>query len=149
MTMTILNHIYSFKMMSSLDKLTFILSDDGAYYAVKALNTSISGDVVIPAEYEGKPVKEIRRYAFAACKSLTSINIPDSVTVIGHGAFTICTALTSINIPNSVASIGSYAFAACKSLTSINIPDSVTTVGENIFNHCQSLATNLKLMTIS
>ncbi len=40
-----------------------------------------------------------------------------------------CSSLTSINIPNSVTSIGNFAFEACSSLTSINIPNSVTNIG--------------------
>ena len=55
--------------------------------------------------------REIGDWAFNECTSLTSINIPDSVTSIGEGAFNECTSLTSINIPTSVTSIGSYAFS--------------------------------------
>ena len=57
--------------------------------------------------------KEICNRAFLWCKSLSSINIPDSVTSIGDWAFGICTSLTSINIPNSVTSIGRAAFYYC------------------------------------
>ena len=78
-------------------------------------------------------------YAFYECSSLTSINIPNSVTSIGPGAFYICSALTSIKIPNSVTSIGSSAFSGCSSLTSINIPSSVTSIGDNAFSNCDAL----------
>ena len=50
---------------------------------------------------------------FQICKSLTSINIPDSVTTIGKEAFIRCYSLTSINIPNSVTMIGNDAFSFC------------------------------------
>ena len=77
--------------------------------------------------------KEICNRAFLWCKSLSSINIPDSVTSIGDWAFGICTSLTSINIPNSVTSIGRAAFSDCNSLTSINIPESVIKMEGNPF----------------
>ena len=107
-----------------------------------------------------KGVKVIANDAFNGCASLTSINIPDSVTNIGDGTFFYCKSLTSINIPDcvtsigvffdcdsltsinipdSVTSIGDYAFSGCDSLTSINIPDSVTSIGDYAFSGCDSL----------
>ena len=67
-------------------------------------------------------VTNIGDYAFAYCKSLTSVRIPNSVTCIGDGAFTFCYGLTSVVIPNSVTCIGDDAFERCESLTSIIIP---------------------------
>ena len=84
-------------------------------------------------------VTTIGEAAFWGCESLTNINIPNSVTTIGNGAFAECNSLTSINIPNSVTTIGDGAFSECKSLTSINIPDSVTTIGKEAFIRCYSL----------
>ena len=84
-------------------------------------------------------VTSIGNEAFISCNGLTSIDIPNSVTTIGNSAFAWCTSLTSIDIPDSVTSIGRNAFASCSSLTSIDIPDSVTTIGNEAFNQCSSL----------
>ena len=84
-------------------------------------------------------VKVIGNKAFRLCNSLTSINIPDSVTNIGNEAFSWCNSLTSIKIPNSVTNIGNHAFHGCTSLTSINIPNSVTKIGDGAFRSCGSL----------
>lgn len=78
-------------------------------------------------------VKVIGGLAFVYCKSLTNINIPNSVTTIGEGAFIGCESLTSINIPNSVTTIGYSAFDGCRFLTSITIPSSVVTIIGNPF----------------
>ena len=77
--------------------------------------------------------------AFYGCNSLTSIDIPNSVTAIGDEAFRYCTSLTSIVIPNSVTSIGVCAFYNCNGLTSIVIPNSVTEIGYWAFYWCSGL----------
>ena len=53
--------------------------------------------------------------------------------MIGNWAFSLCKSLTSINISNSVTTIGEYAFSDCHSLTSITIPSSVVTIIGNPF----------------
>ena len=50
-------------------------------------------------------------------KSLTSIEIPNSVTRISDQAFYNYTNLLSVEIPNSVTTIGAYAFYECEKLT--------------------------------
>ncbi len=60
-----------------------------------------------------KGVKVIGNRTFKGCDSLTSINLPDSVTNIGDCALMGCKSLTNINIPNSVTNIGHAAFAFC------------------------------------
>ena len=84
-------------------------------------------------------VTSIRDEAFYNCSSLTSVNIPSSVTRIGDGAFSGCSSLTSINIPSSVTEIGDWAFKGCTSLTNIDIPSSVTKIGKDTFYKCNSL----------
>ena len=77
-------------------------------------------------------------YVFDHCLSLTSINIPLSVTSIGDNALS-STSLENVNIPSSVTSIGRYAFYHCRHLKSVNIPSSVTEIGKAAFRECDSL----------
>lgn len=77
-------------------------------------------------------------YVFDHCLSLTSINIPLSVTSIGDNALS-STSLENVNIPSSVTSIGRYAFYHCRHLKSVNIPSSVTEIGKCAFRECDSL----------
>ena len=84
-------------------------------------------------------VTSIGDNAFGSCYSLTSITIPSSVTSIGESVFQYCIGLTSIEIPSSVTSIGNDVFYECSSLTSIDIPSSVTSIGNHVFYECSSL----------
>ena len=105
----------------TLDKLKFIANSDGNSYSVAAKSSSITGEVIIPETYEGKPVTSIANSGFADNSNLTSVIIPNSVTSIGDYAFNKCIGLTSIMIPNSVTSIGVNVFSNCSGLTSINV----------------------------
>ena len=86
-----------------------------------------------------KGLKVIGNDAFSECRSLTNINIPNSVTNIGDGAFAGCKLLTKIDIPDSVTNIGDKAFLRCTLLIKINIPDSVTNIGDKVFGYCTLL----------
>ena len=83
-------------------------------------------------------VTSIGAFAFGSCASMTSIEIPNSVTSIGHHAF-MYAGLTSVDIPNSVTSVGQGAFYSCGALTSIDIPSSVTSFPDYVFSNCSGL----------
>ena len=119
--------------------LKYVLINDEREYEVARTGDCTDNDIVIPSEYNSKPVTSIGDGAFRDCTGLTSVTIPDSVTSIGEIAFYRCTGLTSITIPDSVTSIGNSAFRNCSSLTSITIPDSVTSIGYSAFGGCSEL----------
>ena len=94
-------------------------------------------------------------FAFQGCSSLTSIQIPSSVTTIGGSAFKDCTALNSITFtpPSTTSttqnySIGSYAFNNCTSLTNITLPDTLDYLEPYTFKGCSSLA-NITLNSLT
>ena len=126
---------------------------DGIYYSIVSLpdltckvvqgEDKYSGDVTIPTEvvYNNRTITvvEIGSSAFSNCTSLTSVKIPESVTVIGNKAFYKCSLLVSVTIPNSVTKIDNETFYGCSALTSVIIPDSVTEIGSHAFSRCSSL----------
>ena len=76
---------------------------------------------------------------YDAEKECWVIKFDSDVTTIGGWAFADCRSLTSITIPNSVTEIEIQAFWGCSSLTSVTIPSSVTLIGERAFEDCSSL----------
>lgn len=105
--------------------------------------TGTKSELVIPSTIAGEKVTRIGAEAFINC-SLTSVEIPEDVTVIGPGAFRKCKNLTSINIPEGLTTIGASAFLGCSSLTNINIPKGVITISANAFFDCSGL-TNITI----
>ncbi len=84
-------------------------------------------------------VVELGSYSFYGCASLTSVTIPDSVTVLSFNAFDGCTSLRSIDIPDGVTSITGSVFSGCTSLTTVDMPKSLTSIGASAFYKCESL----------
>ena len=104
--------------------------------------------VVIPAEIEGLPVKEIGRDAFRGNETLKRVTIPDSVQVIYASAFNGCTALESVTLGNSVQEIGIAAFYGCTALQNLAIPDSLQKIKFGFeFSHEGFKGTELPLAT--
>ena len=85
--------------------------------------------------------KKIELNAFAGCLRLTTITLPDSLTMINNSAFYGCTSLTAITFSNSLISIGTNAFKGCSSLTAVTLPNSLTSIEASGFNGCISLTT--------
>ena len=60
--------------------------------------------------------------AFSYCKSLSSVQLPDTLTGIGQHAFHTCHALEQITIPSSVHHLGKHIFSGCRSLKTLTVP---------------------------
>ena len=69
--------------------------------------------------------------SFVGCISLEKIVIPDSVLIIDDGAFRNCSALKELVLPNGIKRLPSYMLAGCAALEEIRVPQSVKYIEED------------------
>ena len=115
----------------------YVLNEDGGITL-----TRYSGSeehAVIPREINGVPVTQIGDGAFKDSTTLKTVEMPDTIEVIGAEAFAGCAVLEEVNIPDGVTKIGDSAFYGCSSLDHVMMPDTVADMGEQVFSHCGSL----------
>ena len=105
-----------------VDNLAYTITDAENYeVSVGQTETTLEGDLVIPAEVENEGVTYMvtsidEENAFCGCFGLTSVTIPISIKTIGDFAFDGCIGLTNVIIPNSVTGIGESAFRSVKNI---------------------------------
>ena len=135
-------------------------NDDG--YTLVTSHLEFNGEVVLPAEYKGKPVTEIYTNAFVN-QTFKDVNMKlgENVTTIGSRAFYGLAGLQAITMDNvtriefdafngtglkvlnapKVTYLGDNAFRKCKSLTIANLPVIETIDGSYVFAECSALST--------
>ncbi len=118
---------------------TYKVNEDGKTCTLMGIGNYPGNVIYIDRYIDGYEVVAIGEKAFFLCETITSIQIPDSVTSIGKRAFSGCTALTDITIPDSVTSIGDGAFVRCSSLKSITLGSGLTSIGQEAFFRCDAL----------
>ena len=102
------------------DKNTVYASDaDGVLYN-KEKTRLIRCPVSIRGDYEiiGS-VEEIASYAFASCRQIEYLKIPNNVTTLGNGAFENCSGMVALWIGTGVTKIYGREFMGCDMLTDI------------------------------
>lgn len=136
-------------------------------YGVDGIGSATDNDIVIPAEYNGKPVTEIASGAFFYC-GFTTLTVPDSIVRVGSGAFEGCNNLryndyaggvylgnafnpylifVKANNPSSATYkvhdfsriIYDRAFKDCSNLQELDLSGRITYIGEYAFRGCGSL----------
>ncbi len=132
--------------LGTMKKLEEITVEDGSrYYTYEdGVLYDNTGNVLLccPAARSGEfdvpdGVEEIAGNAFAYTQ-LSSIHLPQGVTVIAPAAFYESPQLRAISIPASVTRIGESAFYACPRLQHVDLAN-VRSLGKKAFQDCKAL----------
>ncbi len=139
-----------------IDGINYGLLNDGTAIVIKQSHDIVVATIPNSVNYNGNDyaVTTISAYAFANCRSLVSVIIPNSVTSVGFGAFKNCVSLESMTMSfvgekadgsgnNTIA----HMFGGVEySDNVLYVPASLNTVvinggtiAENAFNGCTSL----------
>lgn len=86
--------------------------------------------VTIPEGYD-----RVGDEAFAN-SSITNVNFPNSLTLIGESAFENCTNIATLTFNEGLLNIGKKAFMDLKSLTALNFPSTLKIIHDEAFRNC-------------
>ncbi len=96
-------------------------------------------DCIIPSSVQNMTVVRIAEGAFRSCETLKSVQMPDTISIMGVNAFRNCRNLEYIKLSNRLEGIPRDAFALCTGLLEIKIPGSVKGISMEAFALCDSL----------
>lgn len=104
-------------------------------YAFQSIGSNVNTglNVVCP-----NTLSSIGEYAFKG-SSISSINIPDSVTKIGECCFIGNTKLKEVTIGNGCRELPEAVFYGCSALTSVVLNDGLEKISNRAFANCKSL----------
>ena len=121
---------------------SFGLLGDGTYSVSIRSEFRDSIEVaVVPSEYNGIKVTQIKTRQGFAGSSLKTVILPDTITKITDYAFYGSPNLKTVYLPKNLEAIERNTFLNCSSLENIVIPDGVTKIGYEAFAGCKSLKT--------
>ena len=110
-------------MQNVLKFLKWEITEKGA--RITGCDESFEGAMAIPDHINGFPVVEIGERAFAGCKEITSVALPDTVEVVGEYAFYNCTGIEELRLGAGIKKIETGAFKGCSSLRRVVLPSSL------------------------
>ena len=116
--------------------LTYELNHDGTGYVVTGIGECKDTDLIIPSEYNSKPIVAIGDNALHPYSSgkiflINSVSLPNTIIEIGANAFAY-NPLTEITLSEGLRTIKQGAFLGTM-IESVSIPDSVRIVGSAAF----------------
>lgn len=102
--------------------------------------TGTETDVVVPDTMdEGVPVKRLGTQLLAGSETLTSVVVPDSVTILDVGALSYDNNLSEITLSSNLINIGWNAISSNDALTELTIPASVCIIDSYAVSGCYAL----------
>lgn len=90
-------------------------------------------------EFKLPKLQELESSTFEGCKSLISLEIPESITTLPKAFAQGCSSLKNVVLPKTLKTIENRALCKCESLTSLEIPEGITDLPSYFVAGCSSL----------
>ncbi|MCR5564439.1 MAG: InlB B-repeat-containing protein [Gammaproteobacteria bacterium] len=116
-----------------LDGTGSITGVENTYY-VNSIGTANTTDIYISPTFKGKQVLAIKQNAFKGLTNINSITVGGGIEIIGKEAFAN-SSITSIILPNTVTVIEDGAFEGCTNLTKVVLNDGLEIIEINLFKN--------------
>lgn len=104
--------------------------------------SGLTGDIVIPETVRhgntDYTVTTVQSNAFKD-NEITSISLPNTISVMGDACFESCSRLESVTLPAGLTSLGNSCFYDCRNLASVTLPEGIEELGYQCFYGCTSL----------
>jgi len=126
--------------VENIDDYTVIVNEKGEQ-CISKYNGS-DPYIIVPAEYEGKPITSVLSEAFDKCNFIRGIKVSEGIVDFGFIDETSdldikCTSIEEITLPSTLKSCGG--FTNCAKLKEIVLPKGITAIGMGAFFGCSSL----------
>lgn len=112
---------------------------DAQRFVLKEYTGTETDVVVSDTMDEGVPVKRLGTQLLAGSETLTSVVVPDSVTILDVGALSYDNNLSEITLSSNLINIGWNAISSNDALTELTIPASVCIIDSYAVSGCYAL----------
>lgn len=103
----------------------------------------MDGEISLPGQIEGLPVRKVAPYAFSARKEKEDGDVHTFVTeeTFFHGDEVLLAGLAvqSVKFPDTLEQIGNYIFYGCKNLRRLEFSNRLLQIGSGAFTGCSGL----------
>lgn len=90
--------------------------------SVTGFSGAFDGDtLVIPATIDGTKITSIATSAFANCKSIKTVVLPNGITTVNDKAFAGCEKLEMVYLPETITGLSGSAFAGDNNFTKLRV----------------------------
>ncbi len=94
---------------------------------------------VVPWDETATQLKTIAESAFGGCQKISSVVLPETVSILGNAAFSKCTSLETVVLSSKIKTIPVSCFSSCSALRDVTFKEGLQTIEYGAFAECNNL----------